>query len=249
MADKPVHLTDARGPRGMVVYAIGDVHGRLDLLSLMHEAIADDLEQRKAADWRIVHLGDYVDRGPDSRGVLDFLVDAQQRDSRVLSLAGNHDIGFLDFLAEPDPTSIFARYGGAQTARSYGVDLDFTDLDRFDATHLDLAAAVPEAHVDFMRSLKFSLTFGDFFFCHAGIRPMVPLDQQDQHDLIWIRDEFHRHAQLHPKIIVHGHTPTPDPEVLANRINLDTGAFSTGRLTALIIDGAEKTIFSVEDLG
>ena len=245
MAENGIHFLDARGPEGVVVYAIGDVHGRLDLLTRMHEEIAAERERHRPSDWRIIHLGDYVDRGPESRGVIEFLIGATKADERVITLAGNHDIGFLEFLDEADPTDIFARYGGAQTAQSYGVKLDFTSSDAFDACHLALVAAVPDSHADFLRSLGFFVSMGDFFFCHDGIRPGVALDAQDPHDLIWIREEFHRHTALHPKIIVHGHTPTPEPQVLANRVNIDTGAFYSGRLTALVIDGAETQILSI----
>ena len=105
---------------------------------------------------------------------------------------------------------------------------------------------MPRSHADFLQALKFSVSFGDFFFCHAGIRPGVAFDAQDPFDLIWIRGEFHHHRELHPKVVVHGHTPVPEPEVLANRVNVDTGAFASGRLTALVIDGAEKSLLAVE---
>jgi len=240
-----VGFHEARGPDDTVIYAIGDVHGRLDLLSRMHAEIAAHRERRKPADWRIVHLGDYVDRGPDSKGVVEFIRRAAA-DPRVISLAGNHDIGFLDFLAEADPNGIFANYGGAETARSYGAELDFESLAEFAVSHRGLAQAVPEEHVAFLRALPFSVEFADFYFCHAGIRPGVPLAAQDPSDLTWIREEFLGHSRLHPKVIVHGHTPVVEPEVLANRVNVDTGAFATGRLTALVVDGADKQLLRVE---
>jgi serine/threonine protein phosphatase 1 len=241
-----VHFLDARGPDEMAVYAIGDLHGRLDLLSLMYDAIAADLKEREPRDWRIIHLGDYVDRGPDSKSVIDFLIEAR-REERIILLAGNHDIGFLDFLDSGDASGLFARFGGDQTAQSYGVHLDFADAGAFRKGHAQLVEALPVAHGDFLRSLGYSVSFGDFFFCHAGIRPGVPLDRQDPHDLVWIRQEFLGYPGLHPKVIVHGHTPAPAPEVLANRVNVDTGAFSTGRLTALIIAGADKEILTVRE--
>lgn len=240
-----IDFNAARGPDGVVVYAIGDVHGRLDLLSAMHARIAEDAA-RRGGDWRIVHLGDYVDRGPDSRGVLDLLARRTAADGRVMALAGNHDVGFLDFLESPDPEGLFALYGGVETARSYGVPLDLDDPVAFSLSSRALAAAVPAGHRRFLRGLGRCVHFGDFFFCHAGIRPGVALDAQDPRDLIWIRGEFHRHAELFPKVVVHGHTPVGEAEVLPNRVNLDTGAFASGRLTALVIDSAHKQLMSVE---
>jgi serine/threonine protein phosphatase 1 len=240
-----IHFLDAKGPEGLRIYAIGDVHGRLDLLKNMHEAIAEDLGEHAVEDWRIVHLGDYVDRGPNSAGVLDFLAEAQRRDQRIISLAGNHDVGFLDFLAAPEPSGLFANYGGRETALSYDVAIDFGDPVAFAAQSEALRGAVPEAHRRFIEGLRFSISLGDFFFCHAGIRPGVPLEAQDPQELIWIREKFLNHEGLHPKIIVHGHTPSAEPEVLPNRINVDTGAFMSGVLTALVVEGGDKQILQV----
>ncbi len=240
-----ISFSDARGPDGTLVYAIGDVHGRLDLLVEMHAQIAAEIMRLRPADWRVVHLGDYVDRGPDSKGVIEFLV-RQTADRRILALAGNHDVGFLDFLAEPRPDGLFAHNGGVETARSYGVDLDLFDPIAFQSGSRALFEAVPRSHTDFLRGLKDRATFGDFFFCHAGIRPGVALDAQDPRDLIWIRGEFHRHRELFSKVVVHGHTPAAEPEVLPNRVNVDTGAFASGRLTALVVDGAEKRLLTAE---
>jgi serine/threonine protein phosphatase 1 len=226
LRDGGIHFLDARGPEGMRIYAMGDVHGRADLLKLMHERIEAEIARDKPADWRIIHLGDYVDRGTDSKAVLDFLVAAHRRDERIVSLAGNHDVGFLEFLDKPDPATLFARFGGAETAQSYGVTLDCS-------------------HVAFLRALPFSATMGDFFFCHAGIRPEVALDKQAAEDLIWIRADFLDYRALHPKIIVHGHTPFAEPEILPNRVNVDTLAYRSGVLTALVVEGAEKRMLSV----
>lgn len=242
---KGVRLADAAAPAGMVLYAIGDVHGRLDLLSEMHDQIARDREARKAADWRIIHLGDYVDRGPDSKGVLEFIAAAMDRDRRVLALAGNHDVGFREFLVPGEFPGIFLKHGGPETARSYGVELDLSSRDTLLAGQRALIDAVPARHAAFLRDLGFSAEFGDFFFCHAGIRPGVPLDAQDKEDLVWIRQDFLDHAGLHPKVIVHGHTPVPAAQMRNNRVNLDTGAVMTGILTALVVDGAEKRLLRV----
>jgi serine/threonine protein phosphatase 1 len=240
-----IHLLDARGPEGLRIYAIGDVHGRLDLLEAMHEHIRADLIAAKPADWRILHLGDYTDRGPASKGVLDFLIEAQARDRRIVSLMGNHDWGVLDFLADPNPHGLFATNGGEETTRSYGVELRFSPEMALREGHARFCAAIPAGHVAFLRSLPRSISFGDFFFCHAGVRPGVPLEQQDPHDLIWIREEFLDRFGLYEKIVVHGHTPCAEPELMSNRVNVDTGAFFSGRLSAVVIDGEEKLLMEV----
>ncbi len=137
---------------------------------------------------------------------------------------------------------MFARFGGEDTARSYGVELDFGRPERFRAGHAALVRAVPADHVDFLLRLALSAGFGDFFFCHAGIRPGVALDRQAPDDLIWIREDFLHWPGLHEKVVVHGHTPTARPELRPNRINVDTGAFKTGLLTALVLEGGEKSL-------
>ncbi len=235
-----MHYIDAAAPAGMRIYAIGDVHGRLDCLTRMHDIIAAEIARDRPADWRVIHLGDYVDRGPESACVIDFLSGMIERDGRNLALLGNHDEGFLDFLANPAEAQLFIRFGGFDTAASYGVVLDVLTEDALFDSHRRLVNAMPERHLRFLRDRPRSVSFGDFFFCHAGIRPGVPLDAQEPHDLIWIRREFLNHAGLHDKVIVHGHTPVGRPEVMPNRVDVDTMAFDTGRLTALVIDGREK---------
>jgi serine/threonine protein phosphatase 1 len=240
-----IDFAHASAPDGMMLFAIGDIHGCRDQLARMHKEIQAQIDRRKPADWRIIHLGDYVDRGPDSKGVLEFLVEAQARDERNVMLGGNHDVGFLEFLHEPTPNCLFIRFGGIETAASYGVDLEFDSPDTLRACQQALIAAMPKSHVEFLLSLNFSVTIGDFFFCHAGIKPHVPLTKQDPEILIWIRDEFLDHQPLHPKLIVHGHTPVSAPQVLPNRVNVDTGCFRTGVLTALVVDGKEKSFLTV----
>ncbi|MCX8571865.1 metallophosphoesterase family protein [Aminobacter sp. MET-1] len=240
-----VHFLDARGPEGMRIYAIGDTHGHLELLAEMHARIAQEIIRDRPADWRIIHLGDLVDRGPDSRGVIEFLIAATARDSRNIVLTGNHDVGFLDFLANPDPEGLFARFGGVETASSYGVSLGLDNVTSLQASHAQLVRSVPESHVRFLRGLPYSASFGDFFFCHAGVRPEVPLERQDPQDLIWIRKEFLNYPGLHPKVVIHGHTPQAEPEVMANRVNVDTGVYYSGALSAFVIDGADKRLISV----
>lgn len=244
-----IHLMDAAGPAGMRIYAIGDVHGRLDLLRQMHARIGEEIERDAPDDWRVVHVGDYIDRGPDSKGVIDFLIAAVRADSRHIALCGNHDAGLVEFLSMPDKEGLFARHGGRQTAMSYGVEADFSSQWLARQAAERLRAAMPRDHVEFLSTLPRSVAFGDFFFCHAGIRPGVPLARQNQEDLIWIRQTFLDSPLLHEKVVVHGHTPSREPEIMPNRVNVDTAAFSTGVLTALSIDGTRKRIFQIAEDG
>ncbi|MBD0413064.1 metallophosphoesterase family protein [Oryzicola mucosus] len=245
MKAKGVDFASARTPEGMRLYAIGDPHGRLDLLEGMHKRIADEIARDKPDDWRVIHLGDYVDRGPDSRGVLDFLITLKQRDERFVFLTGNHDQAMLHFLATAQVDGIFVRNGGVQTVRSYGVDAFFESPEAAVRTRNQLMDVLPQAHLRFLRNLDYSCSFGDFFFCHAGIRPGVALDKQSRDDLIWIRGTFLNNDDLFEKVVVHGHTPQTDPEILRNRVNVDTGACFTGRLTAFVAEGDVKQTFSV----
>jgi serine/threonine protein phosphatase 1 len=240
-----MHFLDAAGPPGMRLYAIGDVHGRLDLLEEMHAQIAGEIERDRPDDWRIIHVGDYVDRGPDSKGVIELIRRAIRSDSRVVALAGNHDVGMIDFLGSPEKDGLFALYGGRETALSYGVEADFSSgwLARQAADAL--LSAMPETHLAFLNGLPRSVAYGDFFFCHAGVRPGVPLAEQNPLDLIWIREKFLTWPHPHEKIIVHGHTPQSEPEIMPNRVNVDTGAYMSGVLTALAIDGKRKRVLQV----
>ena len=165
-------------------------------------------------------------------------------------LAGNHDIGFLDFLRTPDPEGLFMRFGGVQTALSYGVSLT-ADASWFGKMETMRRGTSGPGRGDAARPCRLPALaavfadLGDFFFCHAGIRPGIALDKQNPQDLIWIRDVFHNHPGLFPKIVVHGHTPVPEAEVMANRVNVDTLAWQSGMLTALVVDGADKRILTM----
>ena len=236
-----MRLGEARTPEGMRLYAIGDVHGCDAMLAEAHEQIAADLGRRPAADYRIIHIGDYTDRGADSAGVIARLAGMAEADERVICLLGNHDALFAGFLTDPMAHGpIWLSNGGDATLRSYGVTPS-RSLFGYDYRRLSarLAEALPAAHGAFLSSLPFTVRFGDYLFVHAGIRPGVPLDQQDPDDLIWIREDFLWDGRDHGVVVVHGHTPANPPEVMPNRINVDTGAVYGGPLTCLALEGTE----------
>jgi serine/threonine protein phosphatase 1 len=217
-------------------YVIGDIHGRSDLLDRIVDEITRDIEKSPEPRSLTVTLGDYVDRGPDSYGVLDRLA-RNPFPTDYIALKGNHEELFGNFLTEPAVCSHWRRLGGLETLHSYKVPVTALMIGKgFEAAAQALRQVLPEAHSAFLGRLKLSLTVGDYFLCHAGVRPGIPLENQRAQDLLWIRDEFRSSKAQFGKIVVHGHTPTPSPEVFANRINIDTGAFATGRLTCLVIE-------------
>lgn len=235
-----VHLLDAKIPDGQRVYAVGDVHGCLGQLERLLKLIKLDLHQTPIKKHYLVFVGDYVDRGPDSAGVIECLVNLQATTRRVICLMGNHEEKFLGFLADPQQLAPgFFAYGGIETSQSYGVTDDqmVNPVANAQAIRQLLIDKIPSSHLRFLRKLKMSFSIGDYFFCHAGIRPGIALEKQSAHDLRWIRHEFLNHAGLHEKIIVHGHTPGSEPEVLANRINVDTECYASGVLTCLVLEG------------
>lgn len=247
-------------PRNPVrVYAIGDVHGYLDKLILVHRRIARDLAANPPdGDHVILHIGDYTDRGPDSRGVIQFLVDGAARGAPWINLYGNHDRMFLKYLIEDgaqDPRLraqfywLHPRLGGRETLLSYGIDVP-ADVTREGGQDClaDSIAAVPPAHIAFLEGLRTHWHWGDWFFAHAGIRPGVPLDQQIEDDLIWIRGEFHASDDDHGCTIVHGHTPVDLVEDHGNRIAIDTGAAYGGSLSCIVIEGPRVRILDGEPL-
>lgn len=219
------------------LYAIGDIHGRLDLLDQAIAAIHRDV-QTYGPEAVTVTLGDYIDRGPASRGVLDRLI-GKPFPTPHIALKGNHESILEAFLANPEVGAHWRRLGGIETLLSYGVSVDRIMVgNNFEEAADGLRAALPAEHVSFLQSLKTSFVHGKYFLCHAGVRPGVPLDRQSDDDLLWIRDEFLNSTMNFGKIVVHGHTPTPKPDVQPNRINIDTGAFATGVLTCVVLDDA-----------
>ena len=219
------------------LYVIGDIHGRLDLLERAIAAIHQDLDLH-GGDALTVTLGDYVDRGPASRDVIERLAQ-NPFPTPYVALKGNHEGMLLEFLDDSSLGMHWRMQGGEQTLRSYGVAVRPLMVGKANAEALErLRAALPASHVAFLRSLKTSLQHGRFFLCHAGVRPGVPLEAQNEHDLLWIRGEFLKSELDFGKIVVHGHTPVAEPEVLPNRINIDTGAFASGRLTCIVLEDA-----------
>jgi len=217
------------------LYAIGDIHGRLDLLTRVAEAIKRDVETH-GSNALTVTLGDYVDRGPKSRQVIDSLI-ANPFPTPHIPLKGNHEQLLEMFLADPEIGSQWRRLGGLETLFSYGVPVSGLMVGKnYDEAAEQFRNALPPTHVQFFASLKTSFSYGKYFLCHAGVRPGVPLERQTAEDLMWIRDEFLASTRSFGKIVVHGHTPVEDPEVLPNRINIDTGAFATGRLTCVVLE-------------
>jgi len=217
------------------VYAIGDIHGRLDLLERMIARVNTDIKEH-GGDPLVVTLGDYIDRGPNSRGVLDRLL-SNPFGGRYVALKGNHEALLESFLDDPSAGADWWRLGGADTLRSFGVDIKPRMTRRaFARASVQLREALSQQHTGFLGSLKTSLPVGRYFFCHAGVKPGVALESQSDEDLLWIRDEFLGSQADFGKIVVHGHTPTEKPEVLANRINIDTGAYFSERLTCAVLD-------------
>ncbi|WP_333848453.1 metallophosphoesterase family protein [Phaeobacter italicus] len=220
-------------------YAIGDIHGQLEML----EQALDHITADGGQDAKVVFLGDYIDRGANSRAVIDLLIRGQAEGRNWVTLLGNHDRMFSWFMEDTprhDPHLLVGyhwlhdRLGGRETLESYG--LTFTDKTRLEDLHADALGAVPEQHVAFLRALEPMHETADIAFVHAGIRPDVPLAKQSENDLVWIRQAFHNHAAPHPKLIVHGHTPVDRATHYGNRVNLDTGAGYGKPLSVAVFD-------------
>lgn len=223
-------------PEGMRIYAIGDVHGRADLLDRVLSRIDAHVAAYPVVRPIHVLIGDYIDRGPASCEVLDHLINSAQGREMVF-LRGNHETYMLEFLQNPAVFRDWGKIGGIETLMSYGLK---PPINADAATQKELASALnsvlPKAHRDFLGSLISSFSCGGFFFAHAGVRPGVPLAKQRDDDLLWIRDDFLLYEEDFGKIVVHGHTPVRELDIRPNRINIDTGAYATGRLTCLIIE-------------
>lgn len=235
-------------PSDTRIYAIGDIHGQRERLQQLHEQILEDASDAPEGRKVAVYVGDYVDRGPDSRGVLDILIGHPLPGLASVYLKGNHEDFMLRFLdGDIEAGAAWYANGGDTTLASYGIDVeniwpDFTVL-------LDwrerLSRAVPPSHRSFLDTLALRHTEGDYAFVHAGVRPGIPLDAQDPHDLMWIREEFHSSRADHGYVIVHGHSVTSKAINRENRIGIDTGAGYGRTLTAVVLTGSERRFLQV----
>ena len=228
------------GPPGARAYAIGDVHGRLDLLDELLARIEADVRDRPEAKTFVVLLGDLVDRGPDSCGVIERLRTYRPAWARPVFLMGNHEEFFLNVLdGDVELVGNWLTYGGRELATSYGISDGWLLNATSQAVVHELYRKVPAEHREFVRSFGDSFRFGDYLFVHAGIRPGVALEDQSPKDMRWIREGFLDDRTDHGVVVVHGHTIVDAPEVRPNRIGIDTGAYKGGPLTALCLEGQE----------
>jgi serine/threonine protein phosphatase 1 len=229
-----------------LVYAIGDLHGRLDLFDELLKTIRGDADKLSSSERpTIVLLGDFVDRGPDSAGCIERALKLQSEDWCVVeSLKGNHEEALMLFLDDVEVGPNWIKHGGGATLMSYGVDLAEAGLaEGWAGVQAAFQRKLPATHLAFFKSLRLVYQRDDYVFVHAGVRPGIALEKQSEEDLLWIRQEFLQVETACPgRVIVHGHTPAPAPEIKSGRINVDTGAYASGVLTAVRLRGFERTI-------
>lgn len=242
-----IPTTPARIPDGQRVYAIGDIHGRADLLKrllaeIQKDALGGDYQGRPI----LVFLGDYIDRGFQSREVIDILLSDLMSPFETYFLKGNHEAAMLQFLSEPGMGPRWVEHGGAETLVSYGVrpPRSRTAVDDWAIASQELKRQLPPEHLNFLRTLQLTARFGDYLFVHAGVRPGVELEQQSEYDMLWIRDEFINDTRPLGAVVVHGHTPASKPHRDSRRVGLDTGAYISGLLTAARFEHEAVTFIS-----
>ena len=228
-------------PDGERYYVVGDIHGRNDLFKALKSAIDQDDAGQSGADTTIVLLGDLVDRGPDSMGVVSQAL-KWGRERKVRYLAGNHEEMFLKSFKDKDTLRHFLKHGGRETVLSYGIDRKAYKTMKMGELQDAMEQVVPREHRKFLASFEDLIVAGDFVFAHAGINPKFPVTEQKPKDLRWIRDRFLKHEDPLSHIVVHGHTIFENIEYGTHRIGIDPGAFRTGRLTALVLEGSEKRL-------
>lgn len=240
-------------PAGQRVYAVGDIHGRADLFAGLINAIDVDDRRRNALlgphgvapHTTVILLGDLIDRGPDSRGVVD-LAARWGRRRQVRVLLGNHEEMFLKSLDNIEVLRQFLRFGGRETVLSFGIDHQAYAEASYEEVQAMMHRHIPPEMIDYIRNFENSIHIGDYLFVHAGIRPGTPLDTQTAEDLRWIREPFLSHPHDLGAVVVHGHTITPDPVVRDNRLGIDTGAYQSGRLSAVMLEGEERWAIQAE---
>ncbi len=242
-------------PENMRIYAIGDIHGYVDLLDRMHEAIMFDLVDGAPEHVHVVYLGDYIDRGPDSAAVIDRLIERRDRGDGVPKtfIMGNHEMALFEFMHDPEGHN-WLNYGGVQTLASYGITFENDTIlpSEYVLAAEKMRRQIPAEHLEFMMGCEFSLVLGDYLFAHAGINPMKSIDDQTKSELTFIREPFlswDRDPAFKPLShkIVHGHTPSEAPENLPHRIGVDTGAYESGVLSCAVLEEADVRFLSVGD--
>jgi len=232
-------------PEGVRVYAIGDMHGRADLLDRLHALIDADFARRSTPVVHVVCLGDYVDRGAHSAAVLEKLATSHSDVVKTTLLRGNHEEMLLRFLKDHSVGPAWLQLGGGETLASYGIDVAGVLLQKgYPGLSQRFKQMLPSHHLALLENLATSATIGDYFFCHAGVRPGTPLREQRPEDLLWIRAPFLEAKSDFGKVVVHGHSPTEHPDFRVNRINIDTRAYASGRLTCLVLEGGTRRIIS-----
>jgi serine/threonine protein phosphatase 1 len=242
-AGKPAE--EPRLPAGVRVYAVGDIHGRIDLLERLYAMIEAHRKDHPIGHCVEVFLGDYIDRGPSSKDVLEWMVNGPNVSNKRITLRGNHELYLQDFLGDPGVISAWGQYGGLETLNSYGLKFRMPIAqNQWADIHKGLLDALPPSHRVFLENCVLSAGAGKYFFAHAGVNPKIPLDDQVASDLLWIREPFLSHNSALPKIVVHGHTPVEKPEIELHRIGIDTGAYITGRLTCAVLEGNDVEFLS-----
>ncbi len=230
------------GPPDTRIYAIGDIHGRLDLLQLLHGMIERDAAEVEGKRKLLIYLGDYVDRGSSSCQVVDYLLGDPLPQFDIIRLRGNHEEMLLSFLDDPEFAPMWMINGGEATLSSYGIgEMQGETIEQRNRNiQAALKERLPRAHVEFFHSLGLHHVAGDYLFVHAGVLPGVALEEQVVEDLLWIRGEFIKSDADHGKCVVHGHTVVDEPEIRENRIAIDTGAYFSNILSCLVLDGGER---------
>lgn len=236
-------------PAGERYYVIGDIHGRRDLFADLIGAVEADDAAAAPAQTSMILLGDLVDRGPDSAGVIRLARDWQRR-RKVRILAGNHEEMFLEAFDDLEMLRHFVKHGGRETILSYDIERARYNRLTLEELQMEMRRVVPAEDRAFLSGFEDMIVAGEYCFVHAGIDPSVPLEEQKRSDMLWIRERFLRHTEPLSHVVVHGHTIFEAVEHREHRIGIDTGAFRTGRLTALVLEGdRRRTIQAVEAEG